>query len=93
MANREPFVEQSIATNGVMAVTPWTEAREQLEQAGKYWLPTVKPNGQPHVMSLLGSGQNVRIGVAYPRQRGAENTIIFQLLMLLCATTLLLCAT
>lgn len=54
MANREPVVEQSIATNGVMAVTPWAEAREQLEGARKYWLATVKPNGQPHVMPLFG---------------------------------------
>ena len=38
MANRQPVVEQSIATSGVIAVRPWAEAREQLEQAGKYRL-------------------------------------------------------
>jgi hypothetical protein len=52
MANKEPLVEQSITTNGVTAITPWAEASEQLE--GKYWLATVKPNGQPHVMPLFG---------------------------------------
>jgi len=54
MANREPVVGQSIATNGVRTVTPWTEAREQLKHAGKYWLATVKPNEQPHVMPVFG---------------------------------------
>jgi nitroimidazol reductase NimA-like FMN-containing flavoprotein (pyridoxamine 5'-phosphate oxidase superfamily) len=54
MANREPVIEQSIATNGIKTVTPWTEASEQLEQASTYWLATVKPNGQPHVMPVLG---------------------------------------
>lgn len=47
-------MEQSIATNGVLAVTPWAEARAQLEQAGKFWLGTVGPNGQPHVMPVFG---------------------------------------
>ena len=37
-----------------MVVTPWAQAREQLKQAGKYWLATVRPNGQPHVMPLFG---------------------------------------
>jgi hypothetical protein len=41
-------------TPGVIAVTPWAEAREQLEQAGKYWLATVGPNGGPHVMPVFG---------------------------------------
>jgi len=54
MTNREPVVEQSIATNSVTATTPWAEAREQLEGAGKYWLTTVKPNVQPHDMPLYG---------------------------------------
>ena len=54
MANKEPVVEQTIATNGVSTISPWAEAREQLEQAGKYWLATVKPNGQPHVMPVFG---------------------------------------
>ena len=48
------MVAQSIATNGVTTVTPWAEARDQLEQAGKYWLTTVRPNGQPHVMPSFG---------------------------------------
>lgn len=54
MPSREPVVEESIATNGVLTVTPWAEAREQLEGAGKYWLSTVGPNGQPHVMPVFG---------------------------------------
>ncbi|MBC7870651.1 MAG: pyridoxamine 5'-phosphate oxidase family protein [Chitinophagaceae bacterium] len=50
---KQPVAEESIATNEVTAVTPWEEAREQLEEAQKYWLATVQPNGQPHVMPLF----------------------------------------
>ena len=53
MGNHEPLSEQSIATNGVVAVTPWAVAQVQLESAGKNWLATVKPNGQPHVMPIV----------------------------------------
>jgi hypothetical protein len=44
----------SIATNGVEATTAWDEARDQLTQAQRYWLTTVRPGGRPHVMPLFG---------------------------------------
>jgi general stress protein 26 len=33
--------------------TPWTEAIAQLEKAEVYWLSTVRPDGRPHVTTLL----------------------------------------
>jgi uncharacterized pyridoxamine 5'-phosphate oxidase family protein len=33
--------------------TPWADAREQLEQAEVFWLSTVRPDGRPHVTTLL----------------------------------------
>jgi general stress protein 26 len=35
------------------AATPWTEAIAQLERAEVYWLSTVRPDGRPHVTTLL----------------------------------------
>ena len=35
------------------AATPWNEARRQLEEAGVYWISTVRPDGRPHVTTLL----------------------------------------
>jgi hypothetical protein len=53
--------------------TPWKEAQDRLEnpqQAQTYWLSTVRPDGRPHVMPLIGlwvddafyfiSGKNTR---------------------------------
>jgi Pyridoxamine 5'-phosphate oxidase len=34
--------------------TPWTEARRRLAEARFYWLATVRPDGRPHVVPLLG---------------------------------------
>lgn len=34
--------------------TSWADARERIEQAGVYWLSTVRPNGAPHVTPLVG---------------------------------------
>ncbi|MFC4115336.1 pyridoxamine 5'-phosphate oxidase family protein [Nonomuraea zeae] len=33
--------------------TPWAQARDQLQRAGTYWLSTVRPDGRPHVTTLL----------------------------------------
>jgi hypothetical protein len=35
------------------AATPWDEARHQLEEAGVYWITTVRPDGRPHVTTLI----------------------------------------
>lgn len=32
----------------------WGDARERIEQAGVYWISTVRPNGAPHVTPLVG---------------------------------------
>jgi len=56
--NKHPVDEQSIATNEVTTVTPWETARGQLEEAQKYWLATVQPNGHPHVMPVFAVWSN-----------------------------------
>src|SRR5688572_32517124 len=33
--------------------TPWEKARELLQKAEVYWLSTVRPDGRPHVTSLV----------------------------------------
>ena len=33
--------------------TPWSEARQQLGEAGAYWLSTVRADGRPHVTTLM----------------------------------------
>lgn len=33
--------------------TSWKEARDELARAGTYWLSTVRPDGRPHVTTLL----------------------------------------
>jgi len=32
---------------------PWTDAEEQLQKADVFWLSTVRPEGQPHVVPLI----------------------------------------
>src|SRR5687767_4833930 len=46
----QPLTEDATAT-------PWAAARERLEnpeQGRTYWLATVRPDGRPHVMPILG---------------------------------------
>ena len=48
--SEEPMVDDT-------TVTPWAEARARLEKAEKYrnyWLATVRPDGRPHVMPVIG---------------------------------------
>src|SRR5688572_25270303 len=64
----EPLVPDSTAT-------PWSKALERLDNPEKYrtyWLATVRPDGRPHVVPLLGlwldgrfyflTGENTRRG-------------------------------
>lgn len=54
MAARIPITEKSIATHEATLITSWAEARERLAGAGEYWLATVREDGRPHVMPVLG---------------------------------------
>lgn len=72
---RQPTEEKSIAANGASPlVTPWKEAAEHLKKAPQYWLATVDPDGQPHVMPVFGVWVN---GTLYftssPKARKAKN--------------------
>lgn len=35
------------------AATPWERARDELDKAATYWLSTVRPDGRPHVTTLI----------------------------------------
>jgi hypothetical protein len=54
MPNNNPVTELDTrySSEGATA-TPWTEAIAQLERAAVYWLSTVRPDGRPHVTTLL----------------------------------------
>jgi hypothetical protein len=52
MADGQPVSSQRLSA----ADTPvplWKEARSRLEESQFYWLATVRPDGQPHVMPVL----------------------------------------
>jgi hypothetical protein len=52
----EPRSEEAMVGDGAQP-TPWAEARERLERAEKYrtyWLTTIRPDGRPHVMPVIG---------------------------------------
>jgi pyridoxine/pyridoxamine 5'-phosphate oxidase len=54
MAATEPMttIDAQFSSPGATP-TPWAEARRHLEQAQVYWLATVRPDGRPHVTTLL----------------------------------------
>lgn len=56
MTGRTPVTERPL-TDGDGGTTPWTVAQERLENPEKartYWLATVRPDGRPHVMPVIG---------------------------------------
>lgn len=54
MASKEPATDLAPQFSSPGATpTPWAEAVRHLEQAGVFWLSTVRPDGRPHVTPLL----------------------------------------
>jgi hypothetical protein len=51
MAEKEPTAGQPYFAGDT---TPWLEARERLADADIYWLATVRTDGLPHLVPLLG---------------------------------------
>jgi nitroimidazol reductase NimA-like FMN-containing flavoprotein (pyridoxamine 5'-phosphate oxidase superfamily) len=45
-------LDSRFSSPGAMAL-PWQEAEQHLQQAGVYWLSTVRPEGRPHVAPLI----------------------------------------
>ena len=45
------FVGGQFSVEGMI---PWSRVRERLERARNYWLATVRPDGQPHVVPVWG---------------------------------------
>jgi nitroimidazol reductase NimA-like FMN-containing flavoprotein (pyridoxamine 5'-phosphate oxidase superfamily) len=53
MAGKEPTAGQPYRA-GDTTLTPWAEARERLARADTYWLATVRTDGLPHLVPVLG---------------------------------------
>ena len=54
MADREPVSELDAQFSSPDAVaTPWADARRVLQESEVFWLSTVRPDGRPHVTSLI----------------------------------------
>jgi nitroimidazol reductase NimA-like FMN-containing flavoprotein (pyridoxamine 5'-phosphate oxidase superfamily) len=45
-------LDSRFSSPGAVAL-PWQEAEQQLQQAGVYWLSTVRSDGRPHVAPLI----------------------------------------
>src|SRR5215211_7613138 len=52
MAEREPVSVQPLSAEDVRPPT-WREAQVRLEDAQFYWLATTRPDGRPHLMTVL----------------------------------------
>ena len=54
MAQQEPATEVNPHFSDANATaTPWATAHEQLEKAETFWLTTVRPDGRPHVTTVI----------------------------------------
>lgn len=56
MAVKQPEtkLDQNFSTPNATAV-PWSEGSRQLEQAEMYWITTIRPEGRPHVVPVIGA--------------------------------------
>lgn len=45
-------LDSQFSSPGAMALA-WEEAEQRIQQAGVYWLSTVRPEGRPHVAPLI----------------------------------------
>ncbi len=54
MAEQEPVTELSSFSSEGATPTAWAHARGDLAEAEIYWLSTVRPDGRPHVTTLIG---------------------------------------
>jgi nitroimidazol reductase NimA-like FMN-containing flavoprotein (pyridoxamine 5'-phosphate oxidase superfamily) len=52
MSDPAATVDPRFSMEGAPAV-PWPEARKALEEAGTYWLSTVRSDGRPHVTTVI----------------------------------------
>lgn len=75
MAGRNPVTQLDARySSDEASPTTWDDARRQLEEAQLYWISTVRPDGRPHVTTLISVWTG---GVAFictgPDERKARN--------------------
>jgi uncharacterized pyridoxamine 5'-phosphate oxidase family protein len=54
MVEQEPLVDLGPFSSDDAIPAGWAQARGELQDAQVYWLSTVRPDGRPHVTTLLG---------------------------------------
>ena len=52
-SHKLPVAEQPFLADDIRHATTWSEARRRVEEPGGYWLPTVRPDGRPHIVPVL----------------------------------------
>lgn len=77
MTAKEPVTELDARFSGEGATpTAWTAARKRLEEAEVYWLSTVRPDGRPHVTTLIAVWLEGALYFATgPTERKAKNLV------------------
>jgi nitroimidazol reductase NimA-like FMN-containing flavoprotein (pyridoxamine 5'-phosphate oxidase superfamily) len=55
MAEKDPVAELLPLSSSGSTPTDWPHAREHLTEAPTFWLATVRADGRPHVMPVLGA--------------------------------------
>jgi hypothetical protein len=73
MTEREPVAGRLLG-DAEARPPSWREARARLEEAQFYWLSTVRPDGQPHIMPVLAIWLDGALHVsASPASRKSRN--------------------
>jgi hypothetical protein len=75
MRSQEPATELNSGFSSKGATpTAWAQARVDLEEAEVYWLSTVRPEGRPHVTTIVGVWlDGAFVFCTGPAERKAEN--------------------
>ncbi|HEY0636229.1 MAG TPA: pyridoxamine 5'-phosphate oxidase family protein [Pseudonocardiaceae bacterium] len=66
MADTQPVTELLPLSAPGSAVTDWAHAAQQLAESPTFWLATVRPDGRPHVMPVLGAWVDGALAVCTP---------------------------
>jgi hypothetical protein len=75
MSDKEPATELCAAYSGPgTTAVEWTRARRRMDEADVFWLSTVRPDGRPHVTTVIAAWHD---GALYfttgPDERKARN--------------------
>jgi nitroimidazol reductase NimA-like FMN-containing flavoprotein (pyridoxamine 5'-phosphate oxidase superfamily) len=66
MADNDPVTELLPLSSAGSTATSWEDATGHLSEAFTFWLASVRPDGRPHVMPVLGAWQDGAMYVCTP---------------------------